>query len=102
MANTLTMTKYGGAVAACGLAGGLELPVTVAPFILRGVALIGVDSVMAPRERRLDAWERLERDLDRDLLARMTTTIKLPEVIAAASRIVAGEIRGRVVVDVQG
>jgi acrylyl-CoA reductase (NADPH) len=102
LANVLAMTKYGGAVAACGLAGGLDLPTTVAPFILRDVSLLGVDSVMAPRERRLEAWRRLEKDLDLDLLARMTTTIKLPEVIAAASDIVLGRIRGRVVVDVLG
>lgn len=100
LANVLSMTKYGGAVAACGLAGGMDLPTTVAPFILRGVSLVGIDSVMAPREQRLRAWARLERDLDRSILSQMTSKIALAGVIPAANAIVEGLVRGRVVVEV--
>ena len=100
LANVLAMTRYGGAVAACGLAQGMDLPTTVAPFILRGVSLLGVDSVMAPKALRLDAWAQLARDLDRDKLAAMTTTIPLEGVIEAGEAILSGRVRGRVVVTI--
>ena len=100
LANACAQTRYGGAVAACGLAGGMDLPATVAPFILRGVTLAGVDSVMCPRPRRLEAWQRLARDLDPALLARMTRQIGLAEALAVAPTLLAGQVRGRVVVDV--
>jgi acrylyl-CoA reductase (NADPH) len=100
LANLLAMTKYNGAVAACGLAQGMDLPASVAPFILRGVALLGVDSVMAKHQRRLAAWERLERDLDREKLASATTTIPFDGVIQAATRILDGTVRGRIVVEI--
>ncbi len=100
LANVLAGTKAHGAVAACGLAQGMDLPASVAPFILRGVSLLGIDSVMCPPKLRVEAWERLEAGLDRGLLARMTTTIGLAEVIATAPKILAGEVRGRVVVEV--
>jgi len=102
LANVLSMTRYGGAVAACGLAGGMDLPGSVAPFILRGVALLGIDSVMAPRARRVEAWGRLARDLDLAKLGAMTRTIGLAEVPQAAEEIIAGRIRGRVVVEIGG
>lgn len=100
LANALSMIKYGGAVAACGLAGGMDLPTSVAPFILRGISLLGVDSVMAPNERRLEAWALLEAKLDVTILSEMTTTVKLEDAIANAELIVDGKIRGRVVIDV--
>jgi acrylyl-CoA reductase (NADPH) len=100
LANLLSMTKYGGAVAACGLAQGMDLPASVAPFILRGVALLGIDSVMCPKPRRLEAWARLASDLDRERLALMTTRIPLTDVIDTARAIVDGKVRGRVVVEV--
>ncbi len=100
LANVCAATKYGGVVAACGLAGGMDLPATVAPFILRGVTLAGVDSVMCPRPRRLEAWQRLARDLDPGLLAAMTAEIGLAEAIPTAARLLEGQVRGRVVVDV--
>ncbi len=100
LANVLSMTRYGGAVAACGLAGGMDLPTSVAPFILRGVCLLGIDSVMAPIKLRREAWKRLETDLDRQKLAAMTTEIGLSGVLEAAPRIVAGQVRGRVVVKI--
>lgn len=100
LANVLSMTKYGGAVAACGLAQGMDLPASVAPFILRGVSLLGIDSVMCPKPRRLDAWARLAGDLDRGSLALMTTTIPLADVIETGRAIVDGKVRGRVVVEV--
>jgi acrylyl-CoA reductase (NADPH) len=100
LANLLSMTKYGGAVAACGLAQGMDLPASVAPFILRGVSLLGIDSVMCPKPRRLEAWARLAADLDRDRLALMTTRIPLTDVIETARAIVDGKVRGRVVVEV--
>ncbi|WP_436642973.1 acrylyl-CoA reductase (NADPH) [Microbaculum sp. FT89] len=100
LANVLSMTRYGGSVAACGLAGGMDLPTSVAPFILRGVSLIGVDSVMAPKARRVEAYDRLVRDLDHAKIAAMTTTIGLDGVQAAAADILAGKIRGRVVVKI--
>jgi len=100
LANVLSMTRYGGAVAACGLAGGMDLPTSVAPFILRGVSLIGIDSVMCPLTIRQQAWRRLETDLDRAKIAAMTTEIGLADVIATAPRILAGEVRGRIVVKI--
>jgi len=100
LANVLAQTKYGGAVAACGLAGGGDLPAFVHPFILRGVSLLGIDSSMAPKPIRLEAWARLARDLDRDKLAAMTTTVPLADVIGVGERIIAGEVRGRVVVEI--
>ena len=100
LANLLSMTKYGGAIAACGLAQGMDLPASVAPFILRGVALLGVDSVMCPKPRRLEAWARLASDLDRDRLAAMTTTIPLEDVVETGRAILDGTVRGRVVVEV--
>jgi acrylyl-CoA reductase (NADPH) len=100
LANVLSMTRYGGAVAACGLAGGMDLPGSVAPFILRGVSLIGIDSVMCPLERRQQAWARLESDLDRSKIAAMTSQIGLAGVIEAGKRIVEGQVRGRIVVKI--
>ena len=88
------MIKYGGAVAACGLAGGMDLPASVAPFILRGVTLAGVDSVMAPKAARVEAWARLARDLDRAKLAAMTVTRPAADVVALAPEILAGKVRG--------
>jgi acrylyl-CoA reductase (NADPH) len=100
LANLLSMTRYGGAVAACGLAGGMDLPTSVAPFILRGVCLYGIDSVMCPLPRRQEAWKRLGNDLDRQKLAAMTREISLSEVPAAAVSILAGQVRGRIVVKI--
>jgi acrylyl-CoA reductase (NADPH) len=100
LANACAQTRYGGAVAACGLAQGSDLPATVMPFILRGVALLGVDSVQAPIERRREAWSRLARDLDPALLESMTTDIGLDGAIEAAGRIMDGKVRGRYVVEV--
>jgi acrylyl-CoA reductase (NADPH) len=100
LANVLSMIRYGGCVAACGLAGGMDLPTSVAPFILRSVSLLGIDSVMTPKALRLEAWARLDRDLDRDMLAQMRNVIPLDNVIEAADRILAGQIRGRVVVEI--
>jgi acrylyl-CoA reductase (NADPH) len=100
LANLLSMTKYGGAVAACGLAGGMDLPTSVAPFILRGVSLLGIDSVMAPLSRRKEAWKRLETSLDRGKLAAMTTEIPLSDVISKAPDILGGGVRGRIVVNI--
>jgi acrylyl-CoA reductase (NADPH) len=100
LANLLSMTRYGGAVAACGLAGGMDLPGSVAPFILRGVCLYGIDSVMCPLDRRKEAWNRLETDLDRQKLATMAREIGLSDVFGAASEIVLGAVRGRIVVKI--
>lgn len=100
LANALAMTRYGGSIAACGLAGGMDLPATVMPFILRSVSLLGIDSVYAPRERRLEAWARLAKDLDLAKLAAMTRTIAFDEVIPVAHDILAGKVRGRVVVEI--
>lgn len=100
LANVCAGTRYGGCVAACGLAQGMDFPATVAPFILRGVTLAGIDSVMRPRADRLEAWSRLARDLDKRLLAPITRTIGLEEVIPTAGELLAGKVRGRVVVDV--
>ena len=100
LANVLSMTKYGGAVAACGLAAGMDLPTSVAPFILRGVCLLGIDSVMCPIERRKTAWSRLASDLDRGKLTEITHEIGLDEVIGAGAKILAGQVRGRIVVKI--
>ncbi len=99
LANVLSMTSYGGAVSACGLAQGMDLPSSVAPFILRGVSLLGIDSVMAPLPIRLEAWRRIARDLDHGKLAMLATTIGFDDIIQAATDIVEGKIRGRVVVE---
>ncbi len=98
LANVLAQTCYGGAVAACGLAQGFDLPTTVMPFILRGVALLGIDSVMATRSLRKEAWSRLERDLDPVKLNAITKTITFDEIIPTAHDIIDGKIQGRVVV----
>jgi acrylyl-CoA reductase (NADPH) len=100
LANVLSMTRYGGAVAACGLAGGMDLPTTVAPFILRAVSLLGIESVVAPLALRKQAWQRLEKDLDRHKLAQMTEEINLGDIIEAGKKIVTGGIRGRLVVKI--
>ena len=100
LANLLSMTKYGGAIAACGLAAGMDLPSSVAPFILRGVCLLGIDSVMCPIELRKTAWSRLASDLDPGKLAEITDEIGLGEVIGAGARILAGQVRGRIVVKI--
>ena len=100
LANVLAQIHYGGAVAACGLAGGMDLPATVAPFILRSVALLGVDSVQRPMPDRLEAWRRLAAELDRAKLAAITHTIPFDEVFEAGRRILKGEIRGRTVVTI--
>jgi len=100
LANLLSMTRYGGAVAACGLAGGMDLPASVAPFILRGVCLYGIDSVMCPLPHRQEAWKRLETDLDRQKLATMTREIGLAGVPEAAASLLAGQVRGRIVVKI--
>jgi acrylyl-CoA reductase (NADPH) len=99
LATVLAQTRYGGAVAACGRAGGTDLPTTVAPFILRGVSLLGIDSVMCPAALRAIAWRRLERDLAVDRLDAMTTVEPLSRVPELAAEILAGRIRGRVVID---
>ena len=102
LANVCATTKYGGVVTACGLAGGMDFPATVAPFILRGVTLAGIDSVMCPRPARIEAWARLARDLDISRLDAISPkVIGLSEAIAVAPYLLAGQIRGRVVVDVQ-
>jgi acrylyl-CoA reductase (NADPH) len=100
LANLLSMTRYGGAVAACGLAGGMDLPGSVAPFILRGVCLYGIDSVMCPVDRRREAWKRLESDLDRQKLAMISREIGLSDVFEVAPDIMAGRVRGRIVVKI--
>jgi acrylyl-CoA reductase (NADPH) len=101
LANLLSMTRYGGAVAACGLAGGMDLPASVAPFILRGVCLYGIDSVMCPLPRRQEAWKALETGLDRAKLATMTREIGFSGLPEAASAILAGQVRGRIVVKIR-
>jgi acrylyl-CoA reductase (NADPH) len=101
LANVCASLRYGGTVAACGLAQGMDFPATVAPFILRGVTLAGVDSVYAPQARRLTAWQRLASELPKDLLDANTETIALGAVVDRAPRLLAGQVRGRVVVDLQ-
>ena len=100
LANVLSMMKYGGAVAACGLAGGMDLPSSVAPFILRGVSLLGIDSVQCSPSQRNAAWRRLESDLDRGKLEGMIRQIDLSEVIGLAGTILEGRVRGRIVVKI--
>lgn len=100
LANVLSMTKYGGAVAACGLAQGLDLPASVAPFILRGITLAGIDSVMAPKEKREEAYRRLATDLDMKKLEAMSFRAKLDDVPKLGQDILAGKVRGRAIVDV--
>ena len=100
LAHVCAGIRYGGVVAACGLAQGMDFPSTVAPFILRGVTLAGVDSVMAPHARRAEAWQRLARELPAELLSRNTETIALADAAGVAARLLAGQVRGRVVVDV--
>jgi acrylyl-CoA reductase (NADPH) len=102
LANACAQVRTGGTVAACGLAGGMDFPSTVAPFILRGVTLCGIDSVMAPMERRREAWARLARDLATDLLDALTAEIPLAKSLETASALLDGAVRGRVVVDVNG
>ncbi|WP_020203751.1 MDR family oxidoreductase [Cupriavidus sp. WS] len=98
LANALAQTRYGGTVAACGLAQGADLPATVMPFILRGVSLAGIDSVMAPLALRTRAWERLARDLDLSLLDKLTHEISLSEAVEAAHELMAGRVKGRILV----
>lgn len=100
LANVCATTRYRGVVAACGLAAGMDFPATVAPFILRGVTLAGVDSVMCPRSERLEAWQRLGTDLELDKLGAISREVGLEEALPFASRLLAGEVRGRIVVDV--
>jgi acrylyl-CoA reductase (NADPH) len=100
LSNAIAMTRYGGCVAACGLAQGMDLNTSVAPFILRSVTLTGIDSVMAPKAKRLKAWERLATDLDRDKLDELTQTRPLSDVMALAPEILAGRVRGRIVLEV--
>ncbi|MGA6108619.1 MDR family oxidoreductase [Pseudomonas solani] len=100
LANVCAGIRYGGAVAACGLAQGMDFPASVAPFILRGVTLAGIDSVMRPRADRIEAWNRLVRDLDLALLDEITSEIGLGEAVLSASELLEGRVRGRVVVDV--
>lgn len=99
LANVLSMTQYGGCVAATGLAQGMDLTTSVAPFILRGITLAGIDSVMAPKEKRVRAWERLAADLDAKKLAELTVTRPLSDVLTLAPEILAGKVRGRVVLE---
>lgn len=100
LANVCATTKYRGVVTACGLAAGMDLPATVAPFILRGVTLAGIDSVMCPRTDRLQAWQRLETDLDMAKLGNISQEVGLDEAIPLAGNLLKGEVRGRIVVDV--
>jgi acrylyl-CoA reductase (NADPH) len=100
LANACAQTRYGGAVAACGLAQGMDFPSSVAPFILRGVSLLGIDSVMAAKQRRLPAWKRLSDELDAEVLDSIADEIALADVIDAAGRLMDGKVRGRIVVDV--
>lgn len=99
LANAISQTQYGGVVTACGLAAGMDLPTSVAPFILRGVKLIGIDSVMAPMQDRLAAWNRLTKDLNLAMLDSMTQTVGLHEVQELAPQLLKGQVRGRTVVD---
>jgi len=102
LATILTQLNYRASVAACGLAGGSDLPATVIPFLLRGVSLLGIDSVMCPREERIEAWQRLVRDLPLDRLERMTQTLPLSDLPELAPQILKGGVRGRIVIDVAG
>jgi acrylyl-CoA reductase (NADPH) len=100
LANACAAVKYGGAVAACGLAGGMDFPASVAPFILRGITLYGIDSVMAAQSLRTQAWQRLAHDLDLARLERITSVIGLQDVAAAAADLLEGKIRGRLLVEI--
>ncbi len=100
LANAIAQTQYGGVVTACGLAAGMDLPASMAPFILRGVKLIGIDSVMAPMQDRLQAWQRLTQDLDLTVLDSLTHTISLSQVPVFSEQLLKGQVRGRTVVDV--
>ena len=100
LANACAQTRYGGVVAACGLAQGADFPATVMPFILRGISLIGIDSVMAPLARRQQAWQRLARDLDHAKLESMITEISLDQAVDQAQALMAGQVRGRIVVKI--
>lgn len=100
LANICATTKYRGVVTACGLAGGMDFPATVAPFILRGVTLAGIDSVMCPRAERIEAWRRLGIDLDVSKLGMISHEIPLAEAIPTAAQLIEGQVRGRVIVDV--
>lgn len=100
LANACASMKYRGVVAACGLAGGMDFPATVAPFILRGVTLAGIDSVMCPRDERREAWRRLARDLDPEVLGPVTERVALEECVPAAEKLLAGTVRGRIVVPI--
>src|SRR6516162_509203 len=100
LATILTQLQYHASVAACGLAGGSDLPATVIPFLLRGVNLLGIDSVMCPRDERIEAWRRLARDLPPDRLDAMTATVPLSALPELAPKILGGQTRGRVVVDI--
>jgi acrylyl-CoA reductase (NADPH) len=100
LANVCASLRYGGVVAACGLAGGMDFPATVAPFILRGITLAGIDSVMRPRPDRVEAWRRLSRDLEIKKLELLAVEISLAEALARASAFLEGQVRGRIIVDV--
>lgn len=102
LANAVAQVRYGGAVAACGLAQGMDFPASVAPFILRSVKLIGVDSVMAPKARRIAAWSQLATELKAETLGKITQEINLADALAWAPKILAGQVRGRLVVNVKG
>lgn len=102
LANLLAMTKYGGAIAACGLAGGMDLPTSVAPFILRGVSLLGIDSVQCPQTLRREAWQRLARDLDKTKLAAITREVAFADLMEAGRDILGGKLRGRTIVRIGG
>ncbi len=102
LANACATTRYGGAVAACGLAGGMDFPSTVMPFILRGVTLYGIDSVMVPRPLRQQAWARLAEDLDLTRLHLLTREVPLSQVVTLGDAFLAGQVRGRILVNVQG
>jgi acrylyl-CoA reductase (NADPH) len=100
LANVISMISQGGAVAVCGNAAGMDLPTSVAPFILRGVALLGIDSSKAPKQKRIEAWTRLALDINRDKLSAMTKTISFDDIVPAAHDIVEGKVRGRLVVEI--
>ncbi|MES2538727.1 MAG: MDR family oxidoreductase [Pseudomonadota bacterium] len=102
LANAVAQTRYGGTVTACGLAQGMDFPASVAPFILRGVKLIGIDSVMAPKAKRVAAWDRLANELDAGKLATITEEITLADALTKAAEILDGKVRGRLVVNVKG
>ena len=100
LANVCAQTQYGGIVACCGLAQGMDFPATVAPFILRGITLAGIDSVMASYDKRIAAWDLLAQHLDEEILVHIGNTITLAECVDTANKMIAGQIKGRFVVDV--